>query len=406
MMRRNKPGEGTPARAMRCFFCVFSLALILGILIGAAKAYATDISFGKHIEAVKMSCDLRLRHESFMAGSPGNRGRNRQRYRLRLGAELPLNDKLKSKLRLASGTGEQTSTNQSFDNLSSQNAVWIDQAMLEYAPLSTLRLSAGRMPNPLWVPYSADTVWDGDLSPMGFGQSVEKLVGPVNVFANALQMVADEDAGNQGDQWVFSGQLGAEFRLPLDSRLRVAGAVHEWVNETTTTRRNAGTFGQTAVNNGNRRYTSGVLQNEFRVQEITAELSFWLAKLPVRLQGTFIENTAALDSLDTPKKADKGSQIGAILGKASAKGAWEAAYFLKDVETDATVADVADADFGNGGTGRKGSILWFAYGVEDYATASVKYFMTELEDERLAPGTGAGRPNDLNRLQVDFSVKF
>lgn len=404
MLQTNKR-TGT-AGAMRCLFCVFSLALILGILIGAANVHATDITFGKHIQEVKMSGDLRLRQESFMAESPGFRGRNRQRFRLRLGAELPLNPDLKAKVRLASGTGEQVSTNQSFDNLSSQNAIWIDNAMLEYKPLSYLRLFGGRMENPLWRQYSSDAVWDGDFSPMGFGESVEKLVGPVNVFANALQMVADEDAGNQGDQWVFSGQLGAEFRLPLESRLRLAGAVHEWVNETTTTRKNASTFGQGVANNGNRRYASGVLQNEFRVQEITAELSFWLLKLPVRLQGTFIENTAALDTLSTPKKGDKGSQIGAILGKASTKGTWEAAYFVKDIETDATVADVADSDFGNGGTGRKGSIMWFGYAVEDYATASVKYFITELEDEALSPGTGVGKPNDLNRLQVDFNVKF
>lgn len=379
----------------------------LGALLCASNLGATDIHLGRHIKDVKVSGDLRLRQESFIAGSPGNRGRSRQRYRLRLGAELPLNERLKAKVRLASGTGEQISTNQSFDNLSSQNALWIDTAMLEYKPLSLLRLQGGRMSNPLWTTQSSEAVWDGDFTPMGFGESFEKPIGPVSVFANALQMAADEDAGNQGDQWLFSAQLGAEFRLPFESRFRLAGAIHEWVNESTTTRTAAqGTFGQAAIQNGNRRYASGVLQNEFRVREITGELSFHLARLPVRLQGTLIRNTAALDAFNAPKKADKGSQIGAILGNTAARGSWEAAYFLKDVETDATVADVADSDFGNGGTGRKGAVMWFAYGVEDYATASVKYFVTELEDEALPPGAAVGRPNDLNRLQVDFAVKF
>lgn len=385
------------------------LALLSAMLFGPSMpAGATDIVLGKHIKEVKVSGDLRLRQEAFMPGSPGNRGRSRQRYRLRLGAEMPLNDVLKAKLRFASGTGEQVSTNQSFDNLASQNAIWIDQAMLEYKPLPFLKLSGGRMSLPLWTVYSSDLVWDGDFNPMGFGQSVERLVGPVKLFANGLQMVADEDSGNQGDQWEFSGQIGTEFRLPLESRLRVAGALHEWVNETTTTRKNAqGTFGQAATNNGNRRYSSGVLQNEFKVREITGELSFWIMRLPVKVQGSFIQNVAALDQFNTPKKADKGSQVGAIIGKAGAANTWEAAYFVKDVETDATVADVADSDFGNGGTGRKGSIMWLSYAPTDYTNCTVKYFATELEDIRLSPGSSTSpKANDLDRLQVDFSVKF
>jgi hypothetical protein len=124
------------------------------------------------------------------------------------------------------------------------------------------------------------------------------------------------------------------------------------------------------------------------------------------LQGTFIENIGTLDTLNTPKKADKGHQYGIILGKASAAKSWEAAYFVKKLETDATVADVADSDFGNGGTGRKGSLMWLAYNPQEWSQFKVKYFITELEDPRLPPTLTGNREFDLNRLQVDFSVKF
>jgi hypothetical protein len=60
---------------------------------------------------------------------------------------------------------------------------------------------------------------------------------------------------------------------------------------------------------------------------------------------------------------------------------------------------VADSDFGNGGTGRKGHILWAAYNPSKALQVKVKYFMTELEDDQAAP-------NDINRLQADLSVKF
>lgn len=407
-------------------------ALALGF---ASTAAATDINLGKHIEAVKVSGDFRLRQETFSNDTSSttanlNTGRNRQRYRLRLGVELPLNPRLTARVRLASGTGEQTSTNQSFDNLSSQNGIWIDQAMVEYRPFDFLKLTSGRMPLPLWTVYTSDILWDGDFSPMGVGVGFEKLLGPTVLFANGMYMVTDEDSNNsQGlDQSEVSYQLGGEFKLPMESRIRVGFAQHQWINE------RAGSFGSGSATateltgavvapirqNGNRRNAAGVLLNEYRVNEITGQFSFWVAAIPVAVQGTFITNMDALDptTIATPSgltaaghisgKKDKGSQIGAIIGKARAAKSWEVAYFQKTSEYDATVADVADSDFGNGGTGRKASIMWIAYAPYEYMTFSAKYFQTELEDGDnfpLTSGTGMSK-HDLDRLQVDFQVKF
>lgn len=398
----------------------------------ASTAAATDINLGKHIEAVKVSGDLRLRQENFSNNTSSttsnlNTGRSRQRYRLRLAVELPLNPRLTARVRLASGVGEQTSTNQSFDNLSTQNGIWIDQAMVEYRPFDFMKLTGGRMPLPLWTQYSSDIIWDGDFSPMGFGLSTEKLLGPATLFVNGLYMVVDEDSNNsQGlDQSEISYQVGGEFKLPLESRIRLGFAQHQWINERT------GTFSSAASNttqvaptqqvqNGNRRNAAGLLLNEFRVNELTGQFSFWVVNVPVAVQGTFISNEDALDpmTLGTPAgltlagsqsaKKNKGSQIGAIVGKARAAKSWEVAYFQKTSEYDATVADVADSDFGNGGTGRKASIMWIAYAPYDYMTFSAKYFQTELEDGNnfpLTSGTGMSK-HDLDRLQVDFQVKF
>jgi hypothetical protein len=348
-----------------------------------------------------------LRQENFSndtstTTASANVGRSRQRFRLRIAAELPLHDKLKAKLRLASGTGEQVSTNQSFDNLSSQKELWIDTAFLEYMPWSFLKVQGGRMSNPLWTIYSSDIVWDGDFNPEGFGASAQKLAGPVNVFANAMYMVVDEDSTNsQGtDQYEVSSQLGAEFRLPLESRIKLAFAQHQWVNE------RSGTFSQATTNNGNRRSAAGVLLNEFRVNEITGQLSFWVVRIPVALQGTLINNVDARDfAAPQDAKKDKGSQLGVIIGKAGAAKSWEVAYFQKVSEFDATVADVADSDFGNGGTGREGSIMWASFAPTDYTVLTVKRFDVELEDSNF-PLTAGITKHDIGRLQIDFSVKF
>lgn len=203
-------GAGWKAKGL---FRPMSLALVMGLALGAN---ATEIELSKVVEKVKVSGDLRMRQELFKKGTKGQTDRSRQRFRLRVGAELPFPNAVTAKIRFASGTGEQVSTNQSFDNLSAQKEFWIDRAFLEWGPLSFLKLSGGQMANPLWTVYSSDIVWDDDFNPEGFGEQLKfSLFGRGRFFLNALQMVSDEDAGVNNDQWTLSQQLG--FEVPLST---------------------------------------------------------------------------------------------------------------------------------------------------------------------------------------------
>ena len=68
-----------------------------------------------------------------------------------------------------------------------------------------------------------------------------------------------------------------------------------------------------------------------------------------------------------------------------------------------------DSDFGNGGTNRKGHILWLAYAPRDYVQFKVKYFMTRRLNPYLSTtGAPITTPvfSDINRLQCDVVVKF
>lgn len=402
------------------------LAAILGLSAAAAQA-ATEITIG-NIEKITIKGDLRLRQENFhnRNGALPNMGgidRSRQRFRLRLGAEFPLSPTLKGVMQFASGTGEQTSTNQSYDNLSSQKPLWIDLAYIEYKPVESIVVASGRMKHPLWKTYSSDIVWDGDYNPEGFGENFKfSLFGHGRFFINLMQAVADEDSGTNVDQWIVSEQLG--FALPLfsESRFTLAGAIHEWVHESSNTVKNQTftgnvLFGGGVSQEGNRRMngstggsTNSGLANEFRVFELTAEYLTSLFSQSLSLQGTYIVNTAhlptgegrlgALGSNFDNVKADKGSQWGVIYGKASGAGKWEVAYFHKQSAADATVSDVADSDWGNGGTNRKGHVGWIAYGVADYATLQFKAFQTKINDTKLASRS------DINRFQFDYMVKF
>ncbi len=384
--------------------------------VSAQPTKAAEVVVSQLLNKITISGDLRLRHEDFHKMTAGQVDRTRQRMRLRVNTAFDLPKNVSAKFTFASGTGEQVSTNQSADNLSSQKEFWIDKAFVAWTPKPIFTLQAGRMANPLWTQYSSDVVWDGDFNPEGASIGVQKLVGPVNFFVTGLAMIVDEDSGNNTtegiatstttgvrvhgaknrDQWMIGHQIGVEFKLPFETRLRAAYANYDWINE------RYGDFSQVANNEGNRRITTstGSLINNFNVDEFTGVLSGWIRSIPVQVQGTYVKNKAARDFAGQNKE-DTGFQVGTIIGKASAKNTFEVGYFRKHVRTDATVADIADSDFGDGGTNREGHIMWIAYAPDTWMLIQLKHFNTEVINVALSPSR-----DDIRRTQFDVSFKF
>jgi hypothetical protein len=408
---------------------IFLSALIASALSASgAKSWAdTDFQFAKYLQSVKFSGDYRLRfdEEHFRTPSPsgvnaGDKGapdRDRFRMRLRLALNLALPAKFTLKTRLATGQGEQTSTNQTFGSLDTEKGIWVDRAYLEWAPKDGIKVEGGKMAMPLWTQYSSDALWDDDLNPEGAGENLSALFGGVNVFFNAMQGVVDENSASIHDQYVFSEQIGTEFRLPAESRFKIAYAYHDWKNA------NQDNFQGVAVANnvtgsaekvqeGNRRITNNgsanTLANPFGVSEVSGQFSFWTLRTPIAIQGTYLKNERVrqtnangLKNAGGDNNKDTGYQIGAIVGKAALANSWEAAYFYKYLEADSTVADAADSDFGDGGTNRRGHIMWAAYNPTDWLTYKLKYFQTQNIDRSLAGSKGS-----MDRIQIDAAVKF
>lgn len=383
-------------------------ALLCLIATGQSSLlHSAELKLSDVLKEASIKGDFRVRHETRyrpdrhnLASGSSDRIRHIQRFRLRLAMDFKLPNDLEIKTRLASGGGDQTSTNQSFDNNSSQKSLWIDLAYLAWKPMESMSIGAGRMANPFWLPYSGDVVWDGDFNPEGAFEKFQ-FFGPLRskVFVNALQMVVDEDSSSMQDQAMFGQQVGAEFLVLDESKFTIATSLYEWVNE------RAGTFGSAAVQPGNRTVggvSTNTVTNEFRVHEIAGEFASKVGSVPLRLQGTFVMNKKARLTPDE----DTGFQYGAIIGKASDAKTWEAAYFYKRVEADATVADMADSDFGvAGGTNRKGHIFWLSYSPTKFLQLTAKQFITKPVDTTLA-GVASGALASGNRTQFDVVVKF
>lgn len=371
--------------ARRAGFIAAAVALM------GTGVYAADFKLGAAGE-LEIKGDLRLRQESKTekgATTSDNKTSNRQRYRLRVGMNYKLDSKLSVKTQFASGTGEQTSTNQTMGNNGAQKALWIDMAYVEFKPIDALTLFGGRMKNNMWQAYSSDIVWDTDYNPEGLAESIKIPVGNTRLFFNALQSTINEDLVGSSTatkpQYLFSNQVGITVPVPMDSRVTLAVAIHDFVNERS----------RSITAAPGKAQGTNTFPNDIRVNELSGEFFTNLPAidLPLSVQGTFVKNTASNDKL-TPND-NTGYQAGGILGKADRKSKWELAYFKKSSGKDCTEDDIADSDFP--GTNRVGNIYWVAYGLSDVAGLKAKYFDTKIIN---------GAKKDIQLLQIDFQVKF
>jgi len=395
-----------------------ALLLIIGMSGIGATAYAdTDLKFGNAIKELKVSGDFRLRYDDKIFRGDSKAGKPDTpvfRERLRLALDLTLPSNFYVHTRFASGTSEQTSTNQTFGNEATQKQFWIDRAYVEWVANPMIKLYGGKMANPLWTQYSSDAWVDADINPEGAGQNFNYLLGDTNIFLNALQSPISQTT-TPHDVYLFSEQIGVETKLPMDSRLKLGFAYHDWynINRSTVTQLDKVATYPSAPNpkqqEGNRRDSNGAIIDPFYVTELTAELSGWVGKIPLSLQGTFLENHGAKEIADAAglnkEKQNKGYQMGAILGKAKDANTWEVAYFNKYLQTDSTIANWADSDFGDGGTNRKGHIVWVAYAPVDWLLFQAKYFQTKPIDRHAGASATTGN-GSINRVQLDTVVKF
>jgi hypothetical protein len=256
------------------------------------------------------------------------------------------------------------------------------------------------MPLPFFRPISADIVWDDDVAPEGFAQNFKfKPAEGTVLFLNTGQFVLDDDAADSNAQWMFGEQVGTELALSDATKFTLAVADYYPTNI------KKSTLGQVTIQDGNSRLgvcpagTAAVaactLTSQFNVVDVDAQLATKVGPLPITVMGTWIRNVNK-----TTSGKNFGYQTGVVLGKAAAPNSWEVAYLYKYSETDSTLADLADSDFGNG-TNRRGHVTWAAYNFTKYLQAKAKLFMTKVADEALAPNK-----NNIDRLQVDLMVLF
>ncbi|MBW2646580.1 MAG: putative porin [Deltaproteobacteria bacterium] len=143
-----------------------------------SKDQAKEKSF-KLLNNLKWSGDLRLRHDTqWRETDSDDYDRNRERFRLRFGFTTKPTETTKLGVRLASGSGYQNTTNQSYDGHARGKEIFIDKAYASWKPADFFKITGGKHKNPL---LTTPLVWDPDVNPEGYSEELKLKVTPACV---------------------------------------------------------------------------------------------------------------------------------------------------------------------------------------------------------------------------------
>ena len=176
------------------------------------------------VENVSLYGDFRYRYE-YINEDNNTSQRNRNRIRARIGLKGKVNDEMTFDIRLASGSADPVSTNQTLDGGFSSKNLWLDRAYLKWEPawMEGTAMLFGKMGNPFFKAGDNQLIWDDDLNPEGFAvQYGRALNANLDLFINAGGMWVEESSSN-ADASLFGIQGGLVHAMD-DSKLTWGGS--------------------------------------------------------------------------------------------------------------------------------------------------------------------------------------
>jgi hypothetical protein len=350
----------------------------------SAAAPATPVVVEPRVAAavapnVRLSGDLRYRHETI--NEEDQAGRQRQRIRARFGVTADVADNVRVGLTLATGGDDPVSANQTLDTGFNRKPIGVDRAFFSWAATEQLTFTGGKMANPFYRPGNHHLIYDNDLNPEGLAL---RYTGG-NWFANYAGLWVEERAAAD-DSIMLGGQLG--YRHALDGGARITAGVgyYDYLE----------TQGRTPFWNGeavgNRVDAAGNYLNDFNIAQLFTELTFKAGERPLTVFADYALNTEVAD-------ADTGFAVGASLGEVTGPRTWRVGYAYQDLEADAVIGTFTDSDWAGGGTDGQGHVFELNYGFRDRLVFGFRYFLNDR-------GENAGNEHDYNRLQADVQFNY
>jgi hypothetical protein len=384
--------------------------------------------------------DIRVRHEGFYNQPIPKKGdgsgsavtaRNRERLRYRLGLKYTYSDEVSATVRLASGDpNDPISTNETLDGNFGRKHINLDWAFFTLTPGKTfgirpgiVSVTAGKFPNPMF--RVGEMVFDEDLSPEGFSETVQLLDKPIGAL-DQVKLHAEQwtfkETSNGEDGWMFGGQVNPTFHLG-DVLFEGGLAQYSWLNPDSiavATSRNSTAFTSSGAPVANSSFNSQLkntnlvvektiqppdvngktpasfksitgFQSGFNQSNLTlaATLPNVLGTMPIKLYGDYVYNWDAVND-------DAHGVMGGVrLGSPKSAGDWAAGLAYEYLMQEAVLSPFTASDFGNAGTNQQGPIVQLDYQLFDPLTLTARGFFTKY----------ITAPVDINnRMQVRFQI--
>ena len=353
------------------------------ILCGASlSAKAEEVRW---TEKGSFKGDLRLREE--WIDQEGKNERTRTRLRARLSATAQVNDTVQVKLRLASGSDDPVSSNQTLDDGFSSKDIQLDRAYVIWSPdkVEGIDLLGGKM-LVLFLKVKG-LLWDGDLNPEGVAAQYTS-EGDVATFYFNGAVLVPEERSSESETYLYGVQAAVEAG-PV-----IGGAGFFYYDNM----RGFPTFFDPTDGFGNdvvdmvdpltMEVTQTLYAEDFSELELFAKAKLDLG-IPVMVYGDYVNNTEATTE-------DSGFMFGITFGKSKDPGTFQMDYNYPDLEANVVVGIFTDSDSGGGGTDVEGYRLQAKHQLAKSLQLSATIFVNEIDNGS----------KDYNRGQLDLIAKF
>jgi hypothetical protein len=361
--------------------------------------------------------DIRVRHEGFYNQQTAKldgavvHAQNRERLRARLGVKYTYSDELSATMRLATGSSNNPiSTNVTLGSEFTPKSINLDWAYITISPGKTfgmrpglLTLNSGKFPNPMF--RVGELVFDDDLAPEGFNQTVQMLETPVGSLDQVKLNLEEwnfQEVTNASDGWMLGAQLNPTGHVG-DVLLEGGLGQYYWLNPDLIAQGSNTNSTLVLSNLVNTQTVSGKttilgFQSNFNQTNLTLAATIPNVAggtMPLKIFGDYVYNWQATNS------HANGAMAGFRLGNPKEAGDWAGSLLYEYLQQEAVVGDFTNSDFNNGGTNLQGPVVTLDYQLFKPLTLTARSFFTKYIDP----------PDTLNnrtqiRLQLDAMIRF
>lgn len=408
----------------------------------ASTSASNKISVGSWVKEMQIGGDVRIRYQydttDFQVapgtggGTPSGAQRSRVRFRLRIHDDFKLNDNWFGGVELATSPAADSS-NQTLGSGFGKYGIYISKAFLGWqATDDWATLEVGKLPNPF---YTTDLVWDPDINPDGFVQTVrfhkmflgsggdaggyskdgktfaaaEPAERPWELTLNAGEFIFNDNVENgtvlsepgttdhdsSDDAWLFDAQLVGSYKFNKNLKVTFAPGFMFY---------NAASLASLPAGTNSGQFSGGLggLGETRNLAIITApgDISFKLGSLPVKFYWDFAYNTEGtqrandiygllvshgpagsvghypapgLSSLHTTED-DFAYLLGLQVGQNKKKGDLSGNVNWRQSGITSVDPNLNDSDFALSALNTRGIKAGLTYNLTDFATFGVTYY--------------------------------